>query len=281
VLSLLGRMRLAGVALEPRSLNEGIWACEDRGLWQVALGLLNELRTGENVTADAFSYNAAISACEKAGELEQVEPLLDEMHETYTRPDMIKLFRLQKVSALSDEELHSILQKTKEVAAFRRFGGRYILDVKVDGKRRIELDPPYEVLQPLVNTITELAETTLGDDEQLAIIQLIINFYKNGGDEVAIHTHRCRQICASLGASRDLKVSGQKLKMCHGDALYLGGEFHSVLPNDMSDPRISVCLFYGSSEEFENQSISVNADDSKFGDGAWWNHPQDLADDLD
>lgn len=189
-----------------------------------------------------------------------------------------KLLKLTKVSHLSPQQLDSIFVKVREVAKFRWFAGRSILDFKIPGTASFELPPPYEVLDPLVSTMIAIAYNSLRHDEQLALLQLIVNFFTDGGNEVKPHRHRCRQICVSLGASRELNVEGRRLRMRHGDALPLGGEEHSVPPaKSVYDPRISVCLFYGSVEEYDSQSISVNAVDGWFGDSFWWCHPQDHA----
>lgn len=187
------------------------------------------------------------------------------------------LFQLQNVSHLSSEQLDSIFSEVVEVAKFRWFAGRSILDFKVPGTTRLELPRPYDTLDPLVSTMVALAENSLRDDEQLAILQLIVNYFKDGSNEVKPHRHRCRQICVSLGASRELNVDGRQFHMKHGDAVMLGGEEHSVpLANHICHPRVSVCLFYGSIEEYASQAISVNAVDGWFGDSFWWCHPQDF-----
>jgi len=160
---------------------------------------------------------------------------------------------------------------------FQRFAQRSILDCKIGGEAHVQLEHPFDILNPVVHAMTELAHCTLRQGEKLALLQVIVNYFKDGGDEVRSHYHRCRQICFSLGAPRDIHVRGKSLHMGFGDALHLAGEEHSVPRSDVKEPRVSVCLFYGSTLEYENESLSVNAQpNGLFGDSFWWNHPNSL-----
>jgi len=190
-----------------------------------------------------------------------------------------ELLQLTRVSHLSEADLSGMFDQVSRHAEFRWFAGRSILDFKVDGGKSVDLAPPYDALDPLIKTMIALANQSL-EGEELALIQVIINYFKDGGNEVKRHRHRCHQICASLGATRELEVEGDTLLMRHGDALPLNGELHSVpASRRIAAPRVSVCLFYGTVDEYRNDLISVNAtDDGKFGDSFWWTHPQDLGD---
>jgi len=172
-----------------------------------------------------------------------------------------------------EEMLHALLACEQ----FRWFAGRSILDFKVEGGRSLVLSSPLDVLNPLVETMIEIVERTLKEGEDLALLQLIINAYQDGNNSVRPHRHRCRQLCASLGAPRACEVEGRALRMRHGDVLPLFAEEHAVPPMATAcGPRVSVCLFYGSVEEYRDRSISVNAIDGWFGESFWWNHPEDL-----
>mmetsp|Transcript_44675 Transcript_44675/g.83288 ORF Transcript_44675/g.83288 Transcript_44675/m.83288 type:complete len:620 (+) Transcript_44675:164-2023(+) len=271
VLSVLKRMRKRGVTPDVVGFNAEIWACEDSGQWERALQLLDEM-CAVHVRPDLFTFNAAMSICHKSGQWERASSLLDEMH---VGPGNFKMPRLQKVSQLTDEGLDSIFTEIKKMNTFRWFNCHFKLDFKVAGDQRMQLNPPYEFLQPLVSAMSELAEKLLGADQQLAILQLILNFFEDGNNTVRAHRHRCRQICVSLGASREVLVDGKRLIMHHGDALYLKGEVHSVpAAEQVDEPRISVCLFFGTSEEYTSGTISVQPDQKNSDSGSlWWVHP--------
>lgn len=113
---------------------------------------------------------------------------------------------------------------------FRRFGERRILDFKFPGCRAACLKPPFDLLNPLLQALREVAEASLREGESLALLQLLVNYYKDGHNHVLPHMHRCRHICCSLGSARDIEVDGIRQEMSHGDCLALGGEMHGVPP---------------------------------------------------
>ncbi|CAE8596920.1 unnamed protein product [Polarella glacialis] len=81
---------MPGNALMPSevSCNAAISACEKAGQWQFALGLLSsmpELR----IAPDRISYNAAISACAKEGQWQVALSLLNTMQAIILKPDEI------------------------------------------------------------------------------------------------------------------------------------------------------------------------------------------------
>jgi len=189
-----------------------------------------------------------------------------------------QVFNLQSKSLMADSELKHILCDLERRVPFRQFAGRAIVDVKLRGTATMPaLSGPYESLNSLLKVVVQLAQHSLRNVEELALVQLIVNHYKDGESEVKPHTHRCRQICVSLGAPREVNVEGLVLQMRNGDCLPLAGELHSVpRAKGVSESRISVCLFYGSSEEFSSGALRVNSSDGKFGNSHWWVHPKDL-----
>merc|ERR1712151_904987 len=101
-------------------------------------------------------------------------------------------------------------------------------------------------LQRLASALVAIAARSMRKGETRAVIQLLFNRFKDGGDEVKPHKHRCRQVCLSLGADRELNVDGRTQVMRNGDAMPLNTETHSVPPaRGVGRPRVSVCLFYG------------------------------------
>merc|ERR1712217_777967 len=178
---------------------------------------------------------------------------------------------------MTDAELMFVLRWVMQSTEFRWFAGRSVLDFKFQGTSTIELPSSCQVLKPLAVALVALAEQSLLEGEQLAVIQLLFNRFKDGGDEVKPHKHRCRQVCLSLGADRELNVEGHVEVMRHGDCMPLNAEFHSVpAAKSVGKPRVSVCLFYGSTKEFEEATISVNANDGWHGWSYWWEPPQDF-----
>ncbi|CAE8622872.1 unnamed protein product [Polarella glacialis] len=190
---------------------------------------------------------------------------------------------LQESSAMSEVLLREILRRLTTssglgcASAFRRFAGRSILDFKLQGAEAMELlKPPFDALNPLLGVMVSMAAQSLRTGERLAVLQLIVNAFPDAGCEVKPHRHRCRQICVSVGSTRELEVEGQTLVMTSGDVLFLEGEMHSVPPaRSQAGPRASVCLFYGSQAEHARQTISVNANDGWHGDSYWFVHPDD------
>ena len=63
----LAQMQKARIVPSDVSFNAGISACEKAGEWQVALLLFFHMATAR-ITPDVISYSAAISACEKGCE---------------------------------------------------------------------------------------------------------------------------------------------------------------------------------------------------------------------
>lgn len=189
-----------------------------------------------------------------------------------------KLLNVKSFSHLKDNDLQRVLRILSKSDSFRYFAGRAIMDFKFDGVKKASLRPPFDFLNPALQVMMQLAACSLGEGEDLAAIQLIVNYFKDGGSEVKPHRHRCRQICLAIGASRELEVEGAgRLTMKSGDALHLAGELHSVPPaRAVSQPRVSLCLFYASALEYREQTVSVNATTGHFGDSFWWSHPKDL-----
>eukprot|EP00928_Gymnodinium_smaydae_P079625 TRINITY_DN63503_c0_g1_i1.p1 TRINITY_DN63503_c0_g1~~TRINITY_DN63503_c0_g1_i1.p1 ORF type:complete len:316 (-),score=60.36 TRINITY_DN63503_c0_g1_i1:252-1199(-) len=180
---------------------------------------------------------------------------------------------------LCDEGLVSAAQLAEVLKSFgrgfrgfRRFGQRKILDFKFAGSRGYRLRPPFDVLNPVLEALIEIAEASLRQGETLALVQLLVNYYKFGFNAVKEHRHRCRQVCCSLGAARDVEVEGRRLRMAHGDCLPLDRELHGVPPaqGGSAGSRLSLCLFYASASEFAAGAVGVPAKGPM-----WWSHPED------
>eukprot|EP00446_Apocalathium_sp_SHHI-4_P077989 CAMPEP_0177572656 /NCGR_PEP_ID=MMETSP0369-20130122/78082_1 /TAXON_ID=447022 ORGANISM="Scrippsiella hangoei-like, Strain SHHI-4" /NCGR_SAMPLE_ID=MMETSP0369 /ASSEMBLY_ACC=CAM_ASM_000364 /LENGTH=160 /DNA_ID=CAMNT_0019060659 /DNA_START=12 /DNA_END=491 /DNA_ORIENTATION=+ len=107
--------------------------------------------------------------------------------------------------------------------------------------------------------------------QAMALIQLIVNYYKDGESSVRAHRHRCRQVCASIGAPRDVEVEGRgTICMQSGDCLSLAGEEHSVPPAARGvKPRMSVCLFYATRGEYDAGAGVLTKGSQQ------WAHPDD------
>merc|ERR1712129_347704 len=154
------------------------------------------------------------------------------------------------------------------------FGARRILDFKVKGLPAFRLTSPFDVLNPLLGALTEVAEESMVEGEKLALLQLLVNYYSDGSKAVKAHCHRCRHICCSLGAPRDTEVEGVPTCMSHGDCLVLDRQNHSVPPTPTkTGARLSVCLFYVSAEQYAAGGDVVGVP-AKTGP-MWWSHPQD------
>lgn len=187
------------------------------------------------------------------------------------------LFNFVRKGMLTEEQLDGMLDSVRaltEGPTFRHFGGRSIWDFKLFGERSFVLPVPFEFLNPLMQVMLVLADLTMQPGEELALIQVLVNYLGGYVRFVNPHRHRCRQLCASLGEACTVEVEGRPLVMHHGDCLPLGGEVHGV-PVDIArrSPRVSVCLFYSSKEEFRKGTVGLSGDP---GGGLHFVHPDDL-----
>eukprot|EP00434_Breviolum_minutum_P005494 symbB.v1.2.004843.t1/scaffold279.1/size242841/28 len=141
---------------------------------------------------------------------------------------------------------------------FRWWAGRSMLDFKSQEGCSFAFAWPWTALTPVVDVLIGIAQKTM-PAEELALIQIILNYYPDGTSRVRSHRHRCRQVCLSLGAPRKIEVEGRMIKMHHGDCLPLFGEEHAVPPESTAGPRMSICLFYSSwAEYFSGAGVLAN-----------------------
>lgn len=157
-------------------------------------------------------------------------------------------FNVIRESVLTQQQLDEVLHAVCSLKhVFRPFGGRYSLDFKLAGEPNVELQPPYDCMNPLLHALVKAAQVSLQVDERLALLQVIVNLFTSKSSSVKPHRHQCRQICASLGETYTVDVDGRAIQMQHGDCLPLNSELHSVPQNPCRvKPRVSICLFYGS-----------------------------------
>eukprot|EP00928_Gymnodinium_smaydae_P055737 TRINITY_DN39223_c0_g1_i1.p1 TRINITY_DN39223_c0_g1~~TRINITY_DN39223_c0_g1_i1.p1 ORF type:complete len:1005 (-),score=73.26 TRINITY_DN39223_c0_g1_i1:133-3147(-) len=182
------------------------------------------------------------------------------------------VINLQETGLASAAELNEVLYAFRRGrGGFRRFGDRCILDFKILGLHRFHLAEPFAVMNPLLAAMTQIADASLQAGETLAILQVLVNYYRDGTKAVLPHRHRCRHICCSLGATRDVEVDGQNISTTHGDCLILSGENHSVPPTAKAEPRVSICLFFCSAAEYADGNVGVPAKEGSM----WFVHPQD------
>ena len=71
-------MREVGISPNEIAYNAAISACDHGGQWEMAVSLLDELRTRADLRPTAVSYSSAISACGRAGEWQRALGLFDE-----------------------------------------------------------------------------------------------------------------------------------------------------------------------------------------------------------
>ncbi|CAE8624068.1 unnamed protein product, partial [Polarella glacialis] len=88
-LRLLGQMHEEAVLADKISHSAAITAAEQRGLWQLGLGLLYEQMPRRRVLPDHICHNAAISSCEKASQWQVAVQLLRSMPEHMAMPDVV------------------------------------------------------------------------------------------------------------------------------------------------------------------------------------------------
>jgi pentatricopeptide repeat protein len=81
------------------SYNAAISACEKGGQWQLALSLLNTM-ADMRVIQDVISYSAVISACEKGGQWELALSLLRSMSSTGRVQNVISYSSLDLIKVI-------------------------------------------------------------------------------------------------------------------------------------------------------------------------------------
>eukprot|EP00624_Nannochloropsis_granulata_P001163 evm.model.NODE_15340_length_6580_cov_27.419453.1 len=67
--------------------NLAIKACDAGGEWKAAVKLVEEMRSKEGIRPDLYSFNTAIAACQKAGQVPQITRLLGRMEDLQVRPN--------------------------------------------------------------------------------------------------------------------------------------------------------------------------------------------------
>merc|ERR1719195_2582493 len=107
---------------------------------------------------------------------------------------------------MTEADLWAVFHHVSSCLSYQRFAGRSIFSFRASGGQRLSLKPPHDLLNPLLQTMAALAQQSLRPGEELALLQVLVNHFKDGRDEVRPHTHRCRQICLSLGAARECLV---------------------------------------------------------------------------
>ncbi|CAK9105840.1 unnamed protein product [Durusdinium trenchii] len=115
-----------------------------------------------------------------------------------------KVLNILEESYLTEAQLESILKLGSSQPDFRWWAGRAMLDFKSEEGQSLVLWPPWTALEAAVKVLVGIARRTM-PDEELALIQLIVNYYPDGGSRVRSHRHRCRQVCLSLGAARTIE----------------------------------------------------------------------------
>jgi len=67
--------------------NLAIKACDAGGEWKAAVKLVEDMRVKEGIRPDLYSFNTAVSACQKAGQVVQITRLLGRMEILQIRPN--------------------------------------------------------------------------------------------------------------------------------------------------------------------------------------------------
>eukprot|EP00913_Durusdinium_trenchii_P000295 g269.t1 len=163
-----------------------------------------------------------------------------------------KVLNILEESYLTEAQLESILKLGSSQPDFRWWAGRAMLDFKSEEGQSLVLWPPWTALEAAVKVLVGIARRTM-PDEELALIQLIVNYYPDGGSRVRSHRRPCSCGTGGYALVRDRRprqVEGQTLTMRHGDCLPLFGEEHAVPPESTAEPRMSLCLFYASQAEY-------------------------------
>jgi len=182
-------------------------------------------------------------------------------------------------SLLSEADLVSALSGVSErrPPMFRTaVGGRCVADFRVGGTPRLRLARPDCVLNPLLATMVALAEGSLERPrETLALLQLIVNHFRDGSQSLPDERFGSSRICVFMGASREVVLSGQPRHMVHGDALLLGADATLSLPPcaGVPSPSVLLCLCFGSAEAYAAGLSVLPVEGGARPSSRWWAAP--------
>lgn len=128
----------------------------------------------------------------------------------------------------------------------------------------------YGYMSYIIIRLVEFACTTIKQpNDKIVLLQLFINYYKDGSNSSPMHKHGCRQVTLAFGCPRPLvvKFEGEvdaegvkkrghtkKFILESGHAIFLNGQQHGVPKTEESDvfysePRISFNLFFTTRNE--------------------------------
>ena len=105
-LSLLRRMKEAGLSPDIQTYSSVISACEAAGQWQRALGILQRMKDEEK---NLYCFNAAISACEKGGAWVEAVDLYERIKEKgdSLKPNFVSVNAVVQVSFVQRRGIHT------------------------------------------------------------------------------------------------------------------------------------------------------------------------------
>ena len=165
---------------------------------------------------------------------------------------MVRVDDLTRFIAAADLE-----RATRGVRGFRSFLRRSVVEQGFRTLCRAPLRAELSSLEPALDAMEALLGEAHGDDDA-RWIQLFVNRYRDGTEDTGRHSHYCRQLTVSVGATRVLRIDGpgvaggrRDVLTRTGTAVLLDGQFHSVPGDRSADERFSLNLFYALASDYE------------------------------
>ncbi len=81
-------------------------------------------------------------------------------------------------------------------------------------------------------------------DINLLILEVYLNYYKNGDDYTPSHSHPKQIQCViSFGKTRTFILGKKKYRLGNGDVIFFGSSSHSIPKSKTKRERISIATF--------------------------------------
>lgn len=161
----------------------------------------------------------------------------------------MKHYNLVANRILTSESLRQALQHLTTHACWEKIQTRSGALRKYDQWCFEDVDVPerFDELRPLILALLDEARNAEANVGDIHPIQCFLCLYEDGSMSCPAHTHGCRQLTLSLGATRNMTVNGKECTLKNGDLILLNGERHGILAEgglSASALRVSINIFY-------------------------------------
>ncbi|KAK3277676.1 hypothetical protein CYMTET_14334 [Cymbomonas tetramitiformis] len=166
-----------------------------------------------------------------------------------TLPEQMKHYNLVANRTVTPESLGQALQHLTTHACWENIQTRSGALRKYDQWCFEDCDVPkrFDEIRPLILALLGEARNAEANVGEIHPIQCFLCLYEDGSMSCPAHTHGCRQLTLSLGATRNMIVNGKECTLKNGDLILLNGERHAISAEggvSASAPRVSINIFY-------------------------------------